>query len=621
MVGLRSGANDTYEGNGVVLVRRMPAVALVGLMIPVLLLLPTVQVTRGKPSPVRPEVHTMPLSGVDEPARDEVRDEGGSRAPRDETVVLTARRRTAVYSLLGVTWRGGAPKGMQVSVRTHTEGGWRHWVALESDAEHAPDERSAEARASGVRGGTVPHYAEESDGIQVLITSPDRTTPRDLRLDLVDPGRSPYDEHAGASPSGAAVAAVARPRIVSRAEWGADESLRECCPRYGSTIEVGFVHHTVNTNDYRSSESAGLVRAIYAYHTQSRGWSDIGYNFLVDKYGRIFEGRWGGVNRPVIGAHVKNYNTDSFGVAGLGTFITTAPSTSMINAFSRIVAWKLDLHGRDPLGTTYLNGTRLRVVSGHRDAGSTECPGQRLYDQLPTIRTLAKAQIIAGTPDWAFSGDWDADGVDTSGLVEAKTWRLRNANVSGAPVWSFGYGSVGDVPVPGDWDGDGGTDVGVYRDGVWHLRMSASGGVADLTFAFGRTTDIPIAGDWDGDGKDEPGLFRDGVWYLKWQVGGGSTHDRAFTYGRAGDVPVLGDWDGDGRASPGVVRGATWYLRNRASSGASDRVFYYGTSTDKPVVGDWDADGDHTPGVVRGGTWYLRQVLSGGAADVVFYAD
>ena len=114
-------------------------------------------------------------------------------------------------------------------------------------------------------------------------------------------------------------AATVRPRMVSRAAWGANESIRRASPDHSDTVKAAFVHHTVQTNSYSPSESAALVRAGYLYHVRTRGWNDIGYNFLVDRYGRVFEGRYGGVTRAVLGAHAGGFNTNSTGVARLGT--------------------------------------------------------------------------------------------------------------------------------------------------------------------------------------------------------------------------------------------------------------------------------------------------------------
>ena len=109
------------------------------------------------------------------------------------------------------------------------------------------------------------------------------------------------------------------PTIYSRADWGADERLRDCCVEYGE-VHAGFVHHTVNANGYSRAEVPAILRGIYAYHTQSRGWRDIGYNFLIDRFGRIWEGRYGGITLPVVGAHTLNYNENSFAASAIGNY-------------------------------------------------------------------------------------------------------------------------------------------------------------------------------------------------------------------------------------------------------------------------------------------------------------
>ena len=115
------------------------------------------------------------------------------------------------------------------------------------------------------------------------------------------------------------------PTIYSRAQWGADESIRnKSALRYG-TVSAGFVHHTVNANDYTEAQVPGIMRSIYAYHVKSRGWSDIGYNFLVDRFGRIWEGRYGGVDKNVVGAHTLGYNDYSFAMSAIGNFDVVEP--------------------------------------------------------------------------------------------------------------------------------------------------------------------------------------------------------------------------------------------------------------------------------------------------------
>ncbi|MFF1408330.1 peptidoglycan recognition protein [Streptomyces sp. NPDC058289] len=191
-----------------------------------------------------------------------------------------------------------------------------------------------------------------------------------------------------------------RPKIVTRLGWGADESLREKGFVYTNKVKAAFVHHTASGNNYACKDAPAVLRSLYRYHVVSSGWRDIGYNFAVDKCGTVYEGRAGGVAKAVLGAHTMGFNTDSMGVAVIGTFASTAPPKAAVDAVARLTAWKLGLFGADPRakttlrsggGNLYAKGSnvRLNVISGHRDGFATECPGRHLYTQLPPTRTAS----------------------------------------------------------------------------------------------------------------------------------------------------------------------------------------------------------------------------------------
>ncbi|MFD0433935.1 N-acetylmuramoyl-L-alanine amidase [Streptomyces chartreusis] len=188
-----------------------------------------------------------------------------------------------------------------------------------------------------------------------------------------------------------------RPRIVTRRGWGANESWRERQFAYTNKVKAAFVHHTASGGKYWCTQAPSLIRGIYRYHVLSMGWRDIGYNFLVDKCGNIYEGRAGGVTKAVLGAHTRGFNSNSMGIAVLGSYGSTKPTVATVNAISRLTAWKLGLYGANPRGKTYLTSgggnlfrkgrnVRLNVISGHRDGFSTECPGRLLYAKLGTAR-------------------------------------------------------------------------------------------------------------------------------------------------------------------------------------------------------------------------------------------
>ncbi|WP_437019473.1 N-acetylmuramoyl-L-alanine amidase [Streptomyces sp. enrichment culture] len=191
-----------------------------------------------------------------------------------------------------------------------------------------------------------------------------------------------------------------RPGIVTRRGWGANEGLRESGFRYTKKVKAAFVHHTASGNNYRCSQVPSLIRSIYRYHVKSMGWRDIGYNFLIDKCGKIYEGRAGGVAKPVLGAHTLGFNSNSMGIAVLGSYGATKPSKSAVEAIARLTAWKLGLYRVNPKGKTYLKSAgsnlhrkgkkvRLNVISGHRDGFKTECPGRKLYGKLGSARSKA----------------------------------------------------------------------------------------------------------------------------------------------------------------------------------------------------------------------------------------
>ncbi|MFE7274928.1 N-acetylmuramoyl-L-alanine amidase [Streptomyces sp. NPDC057623] len=191
-----------------------------------------------------------------------------------------------------------------------------------------------------------------------------------------------------------------RPRIVTRRGWGANEGWRERQFVYTKKVKAAFVHHTATGSKYSCSQAPSLIRGIYRYHVASMGWRDVGYNFLVDKCGNIYEGRAGGVAKAVLGAHTLGFNSNSMGIAVLGSYGATKPTKASVKAVARLTAWKLGLYGANPRGKTYLTSgggnlyrkgknVRLNVISGHRDGYSTECPGRQLYRKLGSARASA----------------------------------------------------------------------------------------------------------------------------------------------------------------------------------------------------------------------------------------
>jgi hypothetical protein len=314
--------------------------------------------------------------------------------------------------MLALTWLDPSDSPV-VEVRCRADGRWSDWRAMRR-LDDLPD---AGAGEGAVVGSTDLLWVGPSDGVQVRVRGP---RPSGLSLVLLDPWPQPgdlsgddpgpgaaetdlLDDTAARSASGD-VGRVPQPDLRGRGRWGANESWRDRPPRYNRTIKQVHVHHTVSGNDYRRADVPALIRGMYRYHTKYLGWSDIGYNFLVDRFGRIWTGRAGGADRPVRGAHTLGFNATSAGVSVIGNFELVSPSDAVLDAVAAVAAWKLQRYGRDPHRWVKVRSEgsdrfrRGRVVTlpsidGHRDTNSTACPGRHLYDAIPQIRHRAAVLI------------------------------------------------------------------------------------------------------------------------------------------------------------------------------------------------------------------------------------
>ncbi|MEJ7743405.1 MAG: N-acetylmuramoyl-L-alanine amidase [Nocardioidaceae bacterium] len=263
---------------------------------------------------------------------------GLERVEESDTPLVAHVMRTGLpqFSMAGVTWDQGERVGdVTAQIRVFEDTGWSEWTLLPAPDDEGPSiTEEPDARA-----GTFPAWVGNATGIEVAVFTGNGTVPRNVEVSAIDPGTSPYDGLMLSAPSAAQEQAEAQksgplagtfpglPRVITREEWGADESLGDKCwsPRLGTTFKAIFVHHTAGSNDYSEYESPALVRGIYAYHVVSRGWCDIGYNFLVDRYGNVFEGRSGGIRLPVRGAHSGDYNLNSTGISAMGNFDRIRP--------------------------------------------------------------------------------------------------------------------------------------------------------------------------------------------------------------------------------------------------------------------------------------------------------
>jgi N-acetylmuramoyl-L-alanine amidase len=494
--------------------RRLPVYLLAAaLAAPVATALPTVSLSSAHPHVVPPSVAEVGAAGVDAQA---LAADGGAAASVAQsaeaqadavgplvgltlrvldaaagtdgarTVVLTPARRTASFSTVGVTWdrpAGGGQPDLVVLARTHNTHGWTGWTALNVEEADVTD---AGSRAPQ-RYGTEAVWVGPSDGVQVRIDLRTGQLPTGVRAELVNPGDSDYDAQVGATPPGTAAAQANTPTIYSRAQWGADERRVRSDPTYMPDIAAAVIHHTTDTNNYTAAQVPAIIRADYAYHL-SRGWNDIGYNFLVDRFGRIWEGRRGGIAAAVQGAHAGGFNYRTFGISLIGNYETATPSAAAVAAIERLIAWRLDLAHVDPLGTTTLTaasfasarwraGTavRLPTIMGHRDVDYTACPGSKLYRLMSQIRSgvakLMQAALV--TPGIsASSGPVGSGPRLTARVLTAQSWRLTVSDCNAGTAFTHQDGST---PARGvavaHWDGRRGS--GWANPGVYDLALSS----------------------------------------------------------------------------------------------------------------------------------------------------
>jgi len=254
---------------------------------------------------------------------------------------------------------------------------------------------------------------------------------------------------------------VPRPPTISRAGWGAAESLTGWEPEYQRPKKV-IIHHTVTYNP----DPLATLRAIHYYHAVTRKWGDIGYNYLIDSHGNVYEGRKGG--EGVVAAHARGLNDGSIGVALLGDFTEQRVSSAMEQALIEMLAWIADRYGIAPQGRTPAWGLELPNVLGHRDVGNTSCPGQQVYRRLPYLCAMASQRLLAHPPAVTIEGPSPGVPVGGKTRVEASSSSPLVAGMEFYVDGQLAYSTEGS-PLVWEWDTIG------YRDGEHLLKVVARG--------------------------------------------------------------------------------------------------------------------------------------------------
>jgi len=353
----------------------------------------------------------LPATAVARPGRATAVEQRSGAIAGERTLALP-RRTTHV----AVYWRGSQRARVQVALsRDGRTFGRLQRVTI--------DDRGA-LRHDGVTYGNLM----VARGVTVVRVRSDRRLSRLTVLGLADRGAP---AHRTSPAKASAATAALQPSVISRAGWSADESLRfdatgkESWPPAFYPVQKLIVHHTDTQNS--DPNPPATIRSIYYYHAVTQGWGDIGYNFLIDESGRVYEGRhsqnsWDPAAYPsgptgadangngVTAAHAQGFNSGTVGIALLGTLTNQDATPAARDALERLLAWEASAHGVDPQGsalfTNPVSGTQATFpnIAGHRDVNATECPGVAFYATLPAIRADVAARL-SGTaaPDFSLS--------------------------------------------------------------------------------------------------------------------------------------------------------------------------------------------------------------------------
>jgi N-acetylmuramoyl-L-alanine amidase len=347
------------------------------------------------------------------------------------------------YTPGGVDFERGIPKVKRISKAAAAAARSSHpherparWISPPIQAPHsfdlvgvAREKRSVEIRARD-DGGRWSEWVEQQDGTPIYVGGADQAQ---VRASFKPRGRLHFVNVSGTAGGFAgnllnsarrainsafisvastpvAQALAPKPPVVSRAGWGADLPGGGCPPRrpaeYGA-VRAAVIHHTVNANDYAPEEAASIVLGICRFHVYGNGWNDIGYNALVDRYGTLYEGRAGGLKRPVVGAHTGGFNSQTTSIASIGEHTTEIPTPPAQRSIIRYLAWKMGVNRAYPVttaiqlssgggsGNLYPAGTLATVprITGHMSLNQTACPGSQLAPLLPQIQAAAQKRI------------------------------------------------------------------------------------------------------------------------------------------------------------------------------------------------------------------------------------
>ncbi|MEB8338629.1 N-acetylmuramoyl-L-alanine amidase [Streptomyces endophyticus] len=502
----------------------------------------------------------------------------GLETKADRKVV--PQKSTKPFNAVSVTWKNPKDKidgTAQFRARDAASGAWGSWTTLPKDTNDAD---GAEREGTDIRGGTASVPTQTAaNGVEVRVVDADGKAsglPSGMDVKLIDPGtgtRKGAPESAAftsdETPPEARPSTVVKPTIIPQSVWGPGLP-HDGTPTYDTEIKAAVVHHTgVDLdNQVPCAQTAQRLREIQQDHV-AKGYYDIGYNFVVDRCGQIFEGRTGGMDLPVHGAHDYGFNTDTVGISYIGNFQSAKPTKAALDSIARVAAWKFGQYGikaTDKVtltsngdlntdGNKVANGSTITLprVFGHKDTNATACPGTYLYPKLGRIATLAATpgvshalasqnvvgdatdDIVAGLPKGSSGGQialvpGSVNGPTATGkkLISQSTGDVPGAGESGD---EFGASTA-----TGDINGDGNTDVVVGQPGEDDTTGHSNRGAYTILNGPDFTT---------GTGVNIDGSYE-------------------LTNARFGSAVAVGDFNADGKAdvfAASTGTGGTWSAR------------------------------------------------------------
>ena len=350
------------------------------------------------------------------------------------------------FSSVGASWPAEVGNWPAVLVEISEDGSnYSRIFSVGASAESGPDLASDRIFSSLVcakRGASIRYRTIDDAGNAAEIPG--------LTFTFIDSSSGPTAEDVPRSLSAKAAYDVsAPPAFLTRADWGADESYRfeedgEWWTRQYQLVEHAIIHHSETPN---AQDPLEAIRSIYYYHAVTRGWHDIGYNYLVDKFGNIYQGRVGG--RNVVGGHAYEYAHGSTGICFIGSFFDEAVTEEALASMVAILAWTCrDL---DPLGASdFHSQVQLPTICAHRDVNVASCPGDGAYGELPMLRDLV-AQTLANGASQPIADLVTGDQVRSQGQTSLRAQAGLDAPLlSSLDEYTVGLVSEGPVVTDGE---------------------------------------------------------------------------------------------------------------------------------------------------------------------------